>query len=248
MGADLEHLWPPFRENVRALLVDPEAKALGMWVVSGFRSDELQASLFADAVRRYGSPAAARKWVAPPGTSHHGPRAGNDGHPPGPYGLAVDLGVAGVLAVDGKWPKAIKAKVVALTRRFEMFSPMAWEDWHHEPTAEMFARAHPHPLHPPQEDLEPMAPIVDPKTPADPEGRLPNWEVDEAGNIENWNGARQLRSLSAFDPRFAGADHPRIVGAELAEGGDGIILFADDGFQLPDGRWVRSTYKITVGM
>jgi LAS superfamily LD-carboxypeptidase LdcB len=39
--------------------------------VSGYRSSKRQKQLFAAAVARYGSPAAARKWVAPPGSSAH---------------------------------------------------------------------------------------------------------------------------------------------------------------------------------
>jgi LAS superfamily LD-carboxypeptidase LdcB len=39
--------------------------------VSGFRDPARQARLFAAAVRRYGSPSEARKWVAPPGGSAH---------------------------------------------------------------------------------------------------------------------------------------------------------------------------------
>ena len=38
---------------------------------SGFRDLERQAQLFADAVKRYGSPEAARRWVAPPRGSAH---------------------------------------------------------------------------------------------------------------------------------------------------------------------------------
>ena len=39
--------------------------------VSGYRDSTLQKQLFAKAVARYGSPQAARKWVAPPGHSAH---------------------------------------------------------------------------------------------------------------------------------------------------------------------------------
>lgn len=45
--------------------------AAGLRAVSGYRSSERQAELFAAAVARYGSPEAARKWVAPPGSSAH---------------------------------------------------------------------------------------------------------------------------------------------------------------------------------
>jgi hypothetical protein len=41
-------------------------------VGSGYRSPQRQAQLWAGALQKYGSPAAARKWVAPPGRSQHG--------------------------------------------------------------------------------------------------------------------------------------------------------------------------------
>lgn len=43
----------------------------GLQVYSAYRSPELQAKLYADALQKYGSEAAARKWVAPPGRSKH---------------------------------------------------------------------------------------------------------------------------------------------------------------------------------
>mgnify|MGYP002140046610 FL=1 len=41
-------------------------------VYSGYRSPERQAQLWDAALKKYGSPEAARKWVAPPGRSQHG--------------------------------------------------------------------------------------------------------------------------------------------------------------------------------
>ena len=40
-------------------------------VSSGYRSNERQSQLWAEALQKYGSPEAARKWVAPPGSSQH---------------------------------------------------------------------------------------------------------------------------------------------------------------------------------
>jgi hypothetical protein len=133
MTADIDGLWPPMRARVRYMLEDPEAKRLGVWVVSAFRPIELQAQLFADAIRRYGSEAAARKWVAPPGKSNHGPMVDEHGRKPGPFGQAVDLGVEGQPAVSGKWPPHVKQQMDALCARYGLRSPMAWEDWHYEP-------------------------------------------------------------------------------------------------------------------
>lgn len=64
-----------------AKLIDsapPDIKK-GLGVLSGARSVKRQGQLFGDAVKKYGSVAAARKWVAPPGHSMHN------------HGKAVDL-------------------------------------------------------------------------------------------------------------------------------------------------------------
>lgn len=80
----------------------------GKWtgaVYSGFRPPWYQARLFAEAVKKYGSEAAARKWVAPPGKSRHGKKAGEG---------AVD--VTNGAQLDGSSD--------------QLFRPMDWEDWH----------------------------------------------------------------------------------------------------------------------
>lgn len=84
--------------------------------------------------------------------------------------------------------------------------------------------------------------VIDPKTGADAEGRLPNWQADEDGNLYAWNGARPLKPLSAFATK-----HPPIVAMLLDESGDGVVLFGNDTRQ-ENGHWVRSTYQILVGM
>lgn len=115
------------RPRVEALLADPEAKARGVTVVSAFRSLEHQKRLWDAAVKKYGSAAAARKWVAPPGRSNHGPKV--DG-----YGIAVDFGVSGVHADSkGQWPQEVNDWFRALAKRHGLYQRMEWEDWHHEP-------------------------------------------------------------------------------------------------------------------
>lgn len=81
-------------------------------ITSGFRSVERQAELFRQAVAKYGSEAAARKWVAPPGKSNHN------------HGIAADLGFADAGARE--WAHANAA-------RFGLHFPMSWEPWHIEP-------------------------------------------------------------------------------------------------------------------
>lgn len=69
----LSGLDPEFMQIIEALYAaaPPEVQK-GLQITSGFRSPEVQAQLYKNAVRKYGSESAARKWVAPPGRSHHG--------------------------------------------------------------------------------------------------------------------------------------------------------------------------------
>lgn len=128
-SVSLDGLHPTLmRPRVEALLADPEAKAMGVYIVSAFRSLAKQQQLFNAAVAKYGSAAAAGKWVAPPGKSNHGPRV--DG-----YGIAVDVGLPGVAAVSGQWPDATSRKFQSLAARHGLYQRMAWEDWHFEPIA-----------------------------------------------------------------------------------------------------------------
>lgn len=80
----------------------------GSWtgtVNSGYRPPWYQARLFTAAVAKYGSEAAAGKWVAPPGKSRHGKKGGEG---------AVD--VTNGAQLDGSSER--------------LYRPMSWEDWH----------------------------------------------------------------------------------------------------------------------
>lgn len=68
-----------FQQKLGKFFQEAEASGHDIKLYSGFRSPERQKELFANAVKKYGSPEAARKWVAPPGRSRHN------------YGLAADL-------------------------------------------------------------------------------------------------------------------------------------------------------------
>lgn len=78
---------------------------------SAYRSPEIQQQLWDDALKKYGSPEAARKWVAPPGNSRHN------------HGLAVDLGYLNDTA--RQWAHANAGQ-------YGLHFPMSWEDWHIE--------------------------------------------------------------------------------------------------------------------
>lgn len=84
----------------------------GLTVSSGKRSTGRQAALWSKAVEKYGSPKAARKWVAPPGRSMH------------ERGLAKDIKFAS--------PK-IKALAHRIAPEYGLEFPMPWESWHLEP-------------------------------------------------------------------------------------------------------------------
>ncbi|MEB3283841.1 MAG: M15 family metallopeptidase [Candidatus Sericytochromatia bacterium] len=83
---------------------------VNLQITSGYRSVELQARLFREAVSKYGSEDAARKWVAPPGRSNH------------QRGKALDIADNG----------GAHAWLRANGRRFGFYQPMSWEPWHWE--------------------------------------------------------------------------------------------------------------------
>jgi D-alanyl-D-alanine carboxypeptidase len=84
-----------------------------IYIVSGFRSLSRQKTLFANAVRKYGSAGEASKWVAPPLISHH------------PWGVAIDVNYPDE-PVGAGWLEVHGSKF-GLCRVFEN------EWWHFEP-------------------------------------------------------------------------------------------------------------------
>jgi hypothetical protein len=114
MASPWDNVDANFAANLRAMIAESGGR---ITVVSGYRSPERQAQLWGEALRRYGSEAEARKWVAPPGKSNHN------------RGLAFDLG--GDLALAHQ-----------LAPKYGLHFPMGHEPWHIEPVG---ARAHSHP-------------------------------------------------------------------------------------------------------
>jgi hypothetical protein len=98
------------------LAAEQELGPRALTITSAYRSPELQAQLYQRAVAKYGSPQAARKWVAPPGKSKHN------------IGTAVDFADAGgnmlrdANSREAKWVKANAG-------RFGLDVPMSWEPW-----------------------------------------------------------------------------------------------------------------------
>ena len=71
--------------EVRFLAAQAAAKEAGfnIRITSGFRTQQLQERLYADAVKKYGSESEASKWVLPKDISHH------------PWGIAIDVNYPG---------------------------------------------------------------------------------------------------------------------------------------------------------
>ncbi|ALF02047.1 MULTISPECIES: phage tail length tape measure family protein [Salipiger] len=88
-------------------------------VNSAYRSVERQTQLWEKALAKYGNPAEARKWVAPPGNSRHN------------FGLAADLQYGS---------SSIEEWFHANAGRFGLGYRMDNEPWHIEPTAASLAQ------------------------------------------------------------------------------------------------------------
>lgn len=89
----------------------PPEVAAQIGIISGYRSVERQQQLWDNALKKYGSPEKARKWVAPPGNSMHN------------HGGALDLRYGNSAARD--W-------VHANAGNHNLHFPMSWEPWHIE--------------------------------------------------------------------------------------------------------------------
>lgn len=112
-GYGMDNVDPEFLANLQRMLAEaPEDIRNNLRITSAFRSPELQAILYRNAINKYGSEAAARRWVAPPGRSRH-----NSGR-----------------AIDFRYlSPAAREYVHANAQRYGMHFPMSWEPWHIEP-------------------------------------------------------------------------------------------------------------------
>jgi len=102
------------RADVMLSEAPPEIQAQ-LKIISGYRSTSHQAELYNAALAKYGSPEAARKWVAPPGSSNHN------------HGEAIDFGGGGALknTPAGKW-------LHDNAEQYGLYFPMKNEPWHIE--------------------------------------------------------------------------------------------------------------------
>lgn len=107
---------PDMQSRLYAFLQAADAElGPGLQVYSGYRSPELQGELYQNALAKYGSEAAARKWVAPPGKSRHN------------TGQAADLKFNGVRLdqVSPEVAKWVRENAV----KYGLDVPMEWEPW-----------------------------------------------------------------------------------------------------------------------
>ena len=91
-------------------------------IVSGYRDQNRQAELYAEALKRYGSAHEARKWVAPPGHSAHGTGCAVDLWLGFPCAKAHNASIKGSAAY--KWMKEHASE--------HGFNPYELEGWHWE--------------------------------------------------------------------------------------------------------------------
>lgn len=105
-----------FQERLAAMMQDAPGNVT---LFSGYRSPERQRQLWDAALKKYGSPEAARKWVAPPGRSMHN------------SGMAADLGFEG--GSFRSMPPDVQKWVHENAGRYGLKFPMDHEPWHVEP-------------------------------------------------------------------------------------------------------------------
>lgn len=92
-----------------------QSRGISLKVTSGHRTIEHQHELWENALKKYGSEAEARHWVAPPGKSRHN------------YGKAIDMHM---YRGDKRIPQQEFDQIIALAG---MYRPMDHETWHVEP-------------------------------------------------------------------------------------------------------------------
>lgn len=102
----------------RLLQAAPPEVRERLGIYSGARSVERQQQLWDEALKKYGSEAEARKWVAPPGKSEHN------------HGNAADLSYDGQSLKNA--PKEVVSWLHDNAEQFGLKFPLANENWHIE--------------------------------------------------------------------------------------------------------------------
>lgn len=108
----------------RMLQAAPPGIQNDLGIYSGSRTNERQAELWADALKKYGSVAEARKWVAPP-EGVEGSKGSEHNH-----GMAADLSYKGQSLKNA--PPEVVSWLHENASRFGLKFPLANENWHVE--------------------------------------------------------------------------------------------------------------------
>lgn len=80
---EIVNLQPLLQARFDSAKIAAARENVDLYITSGFRTEQRQGELFAQAVRKYGSESEAAKWVLPARASHH------------PEGLAIDINYPG---------------------------------------------------------------------------------------------------------------------------------------------------------
>lgn len=107
-----DQLHPLLQARFDAAKRAAEFEGVTLYITSGYRSQDRQAILYANAIKKYGSETEAAKWVLPAAFSHH------------PHGLAIDVNYPGGPA-GAKWLEEYGS-------RFGLCRVYANEWWHFE--------------------------------------------------------------------------------------------------------------------
>jgi len=188
----------------------------GVQIYSGYRSVERQRQLFNAAVLKYGSPAAAREWVAPPGKSQHN------------HGNAADLKFAS--------PET-KAWVHANAAKYGLHFRMSHESWHIEPIGDgkgakpvRVASADGVPGSTRTDAPAPGSPVA--ATPQEQSGMLSDIVADmPAGDLLKWQdrAANLRRKVDVDDAAMALADEAIRTAGDDPRAAYGLLAQVEDG-------------------
>lgn len=175
-------------------------------VTSGYRSPQRQEQLWQSALAKYGSPEAARKWVAPPGRSKHN------------HGQAVDLKYLDPAATA--WAHENAAK-------FGLHFPLGNENWHIEPLGSR--GGHDHAPQAPGTPAPPMgAPVQVAERPvAQPmASEAPTAPAGQPQQPEQSGLGAMMAALAPAAKTTSLADAPQVAERVLTDAGAGVALAA----------------------
>lgn len=214
---------PAFRAAIEQMMAAaPPDIASELRIMSAFRSPEVQAKLWQNALRKYGSAAAARKWVAPPNRSQHG------------FGKAIDWQYASDNARD--WARANAGN-------FGLTFPLSHEPWHMELAG---ARGGGSPTPAPAGGVSISTPAASSVAAALPAETVPA-APEMAGPLGPLGGI--LKGLTGGRQSAAQSEvaqiQPSQIGAEIGAGGEAMQSAAALMSELLNGRRNRYGFSLT---